>query len=45
MEHGALARRLVTALGETPDRERIREVWAELVACLRDNRPFTPETS
>ena len=42
LEHGTLARRLVDTLGASPARERIREVYAELAGCLRDDRPFRP---
>lgn len=44
LRHGTLARRLVDALGDAPDRERIRRVYAELAGCLREGRPFSPST-
>jgi len=37
---GPLARRLVAAAGEEPDRARLREVYGSLCVCLEDNRPF-----
>jgi len=40
LREGPLARRLVGAVGETPDRARLHEVYGALCACLQDNRPF-----
>lgn len=42
LERGPLARRLVAAAGERPDRGRLGEVFGELCACLDENRPFVP---
>ncbi|MGK7312676.1 MAG: carboxylate-amine ligase [Candidatus Longimicrobiales bacterium M2_2A_002] len=41
LRHGTLARRLVDALGDAPDRDRLRRVYAGLAGCLREGRPFT----
>jgi carboxylate-amine ligase len=40
LREGPLARRLVAAAGEEPDRARLREVYGSLCLCLEDNRPF-----
>ncbi len=40
IEGGTLARRLVTALGNAPSRDRLREVYGELSDCLEENRLF-----
>lgn len=37
---GPLARRILRAVGPEPARERLREVWGELAACLLDDRLF-----
>ena len=42
LEHGTLARRLVTALGAAPDRDALRSVYGDLAACLRENRFYDP---
>ncbi|MGE3805233.1 MAG: glutamate--cysteine ligase, partial [Gemmataceae bacterium] len=39
---GPLARRLIRALGQLPDRARLQQVYAELCSCLAANRLFTP---
>jgi glutamate---cysteine ligase / carboxylate-amine ligase len=38
LEEGCLARRILRRLGEDPSRERQREVYAELCACLAQGR-------
>jgi gamma-glutamyl:cysteine ligase YbdK (ATP-grasp superfamily) len=40
LERGPLARRILAASGEEPDRERLRDVYLGLCGCLEDNRPF-----
>ena len=40
LRDGPLARRLVAALGETPGRGELAEVYGGLCACLEENRPF-----
>ncbi len=40
LREGPLARRLVGAVGDSPDRARLHEVYGVLCACLEDNRPF-----
>lgn len=40
LAHGVLSRRIIRALGETPDRERFREVYRELGKCLAQGRLF-----
>lgn len=42
LEHGTLAQRILGALGPRFDRARLRDVYAELVGCLADNRSFRP---
>lgn len=37
---GPLGRRLVTAAGDAPEGERLREVWRRLCDCLAANEPF-----
>jgi len=37
---GTLAERLLRRLGPTPDRERIRDVYADLATCLVEDRAF-----
>ncbi|NJD18079.1 MAG: hypothetical protein FIA95_02175 [Gemmatimonadetes bacterium] len=37
---GPLARRLVAALGETPSRAELAEVYGRLCGCLEENRIF-----
>ncbi len=38
--HGPLARRLVAAVGEAPDRDRLADVFRDLCRCLERNEPF-----
>jgi len=40
LREGPLARRLVAAAGEEPDRASLRDVYRALCVCLEDNRPF-----
>ncbi len=40
LARGTLARRLVSVLGAEPEREDLRRVYHQLVACLRDDRLF-----
>ncbi len=40
--HGVLARRLLTAAGATPDRDRLRETYRHLAAALAAGVPFLP---
>jgi glutamate---cysteine ligase / carboxylate-amine ligase len=40
LQEGSLSRRLVSTLGEAPDRARIVEVYRELCACLAQGRMF-----
>jgi gamma-glutamyl:cysteine ligase YbdK (ATP-grasp superfamily) len=40
LRDGPLARRLVAALGDTPDRTELAEVYGRLCACLEENRAF-----
>ncbi|QDV08562.1 Carboxylate-amine ligase YbdK [Planctomycetes bacterium Poly30] len=42
LDHGPLARRLLAALGEAPDHERIELVWRRLSGCLADGEAFLP---
>ncbi|GAB4371608.1 MAG: glutamate-cysteine ligase family protein [Deltaproteobacteria bacterium] len=42
LEEGPLARRILRALGRSPSRRKIREVYGELCDCLREGRIFTP---
>ena len=42
LERGPLARRILRAVGREPARERLREVYAELAACLLEDRLFDP---
>jgi gamma-glutamyl:cysteine ligase YbdK (ATP-grasp superfamily) len=42
LDHGPLARRVLTACGAAPDRGRLREVWRELALCLANGSPFIP---
>jgi GDP-D-mannose dehydratase len=37
---GTLSSRVLARLNGDPRRERLREVYAELCACLAENRPF-----
>ena len=37
---GPLARRILRAVGSTPDRARLHEVYGQLCECLRDGRMF-----
>ena len=43
MERGCLARRIVAAAGRSPDRTRLRAVYARLADCLEEGRLFTPD--
>ncbi len=42
LREGTLARRLLAAAGEAPDRDRLRGVYGALADCLDDDRPFLP---
>ncbi len=42
LEHGSLATRLVRAVGPRPNRQRLRDVYARLADCLRDDQAFMP---
>lgn len=39
-QHGCLSRRLTRRLGSSPEREHIREIYAELARCLETNQSF-----
>ena len=41
LEHGTLARRLLRATGEAPDRRRLVAVYGEICDCLEQGRMFT----
>ncbi|MCB0759266.1 MAG: glutamate--cysteine ligase [Flavobacteriales bacterium] len=38
LDHGCLARRILARTGAEPDAERIKDVYKELAACLREDR-------
>ena len=40
LDHGTLARRLVTTLGARPAMDDLRQVYAQLADCLQENRLF-----
>lgn len=40
LKEGSLSSRIATALGETPDRQRLRDVYADLVSCLAEGRMY-----
>jgi carboxylate-amine ligase len=40
LDEGPLARRILRAAGQTPDRARLREVYTGLADCLRDGKMF-----
>lgn len=40
LDHGCLAQRILDRLGDRPSRERIMEIYRELAACLKENKPF-----
>jgi gamma-glutamyl:cysteine ligase YbdK (ATP-grasp superfamily) len=40
LDHGVLARRLVAAAGEEPDRKRLHAVYGRLAACLQEGTLF-----
>ena len=42
LARGPLARRLVSAAGEEPDRDRLADVFRDLCGCLARNEPFEP---
>lgn len=42
LEHGTLARRILTRLGRRPSRDRIRRAYRELCECLAEGRMFLP---
>jgi len=42
LDQGPLARRLLSAAGEAPDRDRLRDVFGTLCGCLERNHPFLP---
>jgi len=42
LHRGPLARRLVAALGDTPDRAALADVFGRLCLCLERNEPFEP---
>jgi hypothetical protein len=44
LDKGCLARRILTALGPSPSRERIISTYAALCECLADGRLFVGET-
>jgi gamma-glutamyl:cysteine ligase YbdK (ATP-grasp superfamily) len=44
LDKGCLARRILTALGAAPSRERIASTYAALCECLADGRLFLGET-
>jgi len=41
--HGCLARRILTAAGPSPSRQRLRAVYGAVCDCLRDAEPFLPD--
>jgi hypothetical protein len=41
LDQGCLARRIVTAAGPRPSRERLREVYGRLATCLSQGETFT----
>jgi hypothetical protein len=43
LNEGCLARRIVRALGPSPSRGRLREVYGRLADCLLDNQSFSGE--
>ncbi len=42
VEHGCLARRIMTATGPAPDKERLLAVYRQLAQCLVDGELFEP---
>jgi carboxylate-amine ligase len=40
LDHGSLAQRILRRTGERPSRERLLDVYGELAACLKEDRPF-----
>lgn len=40
LDHGCLAQRILRRTGERPSREQLIEVYRDLAACLKEDRPF-----
>lgn len=44
LQHGTLAQRIRTGLGENPSRETLRAVYRQLCACLDNDQLYVPKT-